>query len=105
MRVPTFDQALFEYCNNPTPQQIKENVTSSIKHNDHSVEGDFGEYQFCINRFVFLSFLMLYKASTCKLFWLCAVVFFHNSYSFKTIFFLLINLQIEHTLGKCYKEP
>jgi hypothetical protein len=49
--------------------------------------------------------LMLYKASTCKIFWLCAVVFFHNFYSSKTIFFLFINLQVEHTLGKCYNEP
>jgi hypothetical protein len=46
--------------------------------------------------------LMLYKTSTCKIFWLCAVVFLHNFYSLKAIFcflfFLFINLQIEHTL-------
>ena len=50
--------------------------------------------------------LILYKASTCRIFWLCVVGFFHNFYSFKTnkIFFF-INLQVEHTLGKCYNEP
>ena len=46
--------------------------------------------------------LMLYRTSTCNIFWLCAVVFFHNFYSLKTIF---INLQVEHTLDKCYNEP
>jgi hypothetical protein len=30
----------------------KEKVTNSIKNHDHSVEGDFGECQFCTNRFV-----------------------------------------------------
>jgi hypothetical protein len=34
--------------------------------------------------------LMLYKTSTCKIFWLCAVVgFFHNFYSLKTFYFYL----------------
>jgi hypothetical protein len=32
--------------------------------------------------------LMLYKTSTCKIFWLCAVFgFFHNFYSLKTFYF------------------
>jgi hypothetical protein len=33
----------------------KENIRSSIENHDHSVEGGFGECQFCTNRFVFLS--------------------------------------------------
>jgi hypothetical protein len=57
---------------NPTAQQIS---TSSIKNHDHSVEGDFGECQFCTNCFVFLSFNVI-PASACKIFWLCTVVFF-----------------------------
>ena len=50
--------------------------------------------------------LMLYKASTYKIFQLCAVCFtiiFHLRQI--CVFFLFINLQVEHTLGKCYNEP
>ena len=52
--------------------------------------------------------LMLYKASTCKIFRLCAVVFFTICIHVRQIcgvFFLFINLQVEHTFGKCYNEP
>jgi hypothetical protein len=34
------------------------------------------------------------------------LLLFHNLYSFKTnVFFSFINLQVEHTLDKCYNEP
>ena len=51
--------------------------------------------------------LMLYKASTCKIFWLYTVVFFTFFIYLRQIcvFFLFITLPVEHTLGKCYNEP
>jgi hypothetical protein len=40
-------------------------------------------------------------------FWgILSTLLIYNFYSFKTnFFFLFINLQVEHTLGKCYIEP
>jgi hypothetical protein len=68
-------------------------MTSSIQNHDHSVEGDLANAN-SAQTVLYFFLLMLYRTSTC---------FFHNFYSFKTFFF--INLQVEHTLDKCYNEP
>jgi hypothetical protein len=53
----------------------------------HSVEGDLQLVNANSAQTVLYFFLlMLYKTSTCKIFLLCAVVFFHNFYSLKTFF-------------------
>ena len=53
--------------------------------------------------------LMLHKASPCKRFWLLCCCFFPIFIHLRQIcvFFLvsIINLQVEHTLDKCYNEP
>ena len=73
MRVPTFDQTLFEYCNNPTAWQINKTlqVLSKIMTILSRVTlADANSAQTVLYFFL----LMLYKASTCKIFLLCAVV-------------------------------
>jgi hypothetical protein len=71
---------------------------------DHSVEGDLANAN-SAQTVLYFFLLMLYKTSTCKIFWLCAVVFFHNLFIDDIFFLLFINLQVEHTLDKCYNEP
>jgi hypothetical protein len=71
----------------------RKRIISSIQNHDHSVEGDLENANSAQTDLYFV-LLMLYKTSTCKIFWLCAVGFFHNFYSLKTIFFLFINLQV-----------
>jgi hypothetical protein len=46
----------------------------------HSVEGDLVNAN-SAQTVLYFFLLMLYKTSTCKIFWLCAVFFFHNFYS------------------------
>jgi hypothetical protein len=72
VRVPTFDQTLFEYCNNP---HQRNKITSSIQNHDDSVEGDLANAN-SVQTVLYFFLLMLYRTSTCKIFWLCAVGFF-----------------------------
>ena len=79
-----------------------------MQNHDHSVEGDLANVN-SAQTVLYFFLLMLYKNSHVKYFDCAVVVFFHNFYSLKIsfcfLFSLFINLQVEHTLDKCYNEP
>jgi hypothetical protein len=66
-----------------------------------------GECQLCTNRFSFLSFNVIQNIHMYNILTMWCWFFFQNFYSLKIIFiiFIFINLQVEHTLDKCYNEP
>ena len=56
MRVPTFVQTLFEYCNNPTAQQIKKKNCKFYTKSWPFCRRWLGQCQFCTNLYVLLFF-------------------------------------------------
>jgi hypothetical protein len=77
-----------------------------MQNHDHSVEGDLANAN-STQTVLYFFLLMLYKTSTCKIFDYVLLVFFSQLLFIEDIFlfFLFINLQVEHILDKCYNEP
>jgi hypothetical protein len=77
-----------------------------MQNHDHSVEGDLANAN-SAQTVLYFVLLMLYQTSTCKIFDYVLLVFFSQLLFIEDIFlfFLFINLQVEHILDKCYNKP
>ena len=77
-----------------------------MQNHDHSVEGDLANAN-SAQTVLYFVLLMLYQTSTCKIFDYVLLGFFSQLLFIEDIFlfFLFINLQVEHILDKCYNKP